>query len=313
MKLLLSENQVSQAESTSETLKCDVLHVRTSGTLSSYIEIYIYEKTQLWVRNEKSNLESTSMLRSLLFLAIFPRTSSFAFQSPALHRTFASSLLILSSVEANQGKNDMEYYRKDGVRMDFNPYAKGMAEKYGLPGSTDPEGFDPYADTVGPGIYGGSVQRDAEGNIVIGEQYQNHNNRPGPVYDGKGYSLMGRAIHAGPEKVAEILADYPDLKEEITTGGARPLHMCGMSQKGQLSTQVLVDAKADIFSQDTYGYTALHRMASNNLAVGGEVLVRAGHDPNLKMEGADSTPIEIARRSRAIQFLMKMQELGHYD
>ena len=54
-------------------------------------------------------------------------------------------------------------------------------------------------------------------------------------------------------------------------------------------------------------------MASNNLEIGGEVLVRAGHDPNMKMEGADSTPIEIARRSRAIQFLMKMQELGHYD
>ena len=256
------------------------------------------------------------MFRSLLFLAILPRSFSLLSNQSVLQRGFASSLVLFSSVTGNninEPKNDMEYYRKDGVRMDFDPYAKGMAEKYGLPGSTDPDGFDPYADTVGPGIYGGSVKRDAEGNILIGEQYQNHNNRPGPVYDGKGYSFMGRAIHAGPEKVAEILADHPELKEEITTGGARPLHMCGMSQKGQLSTQVLVDAKADIYAQDTYGYTALHRMASNNLEIGGEVLVRAGHDPNLKMEGADSTPIEIARRSRAIQFLMKMQQLGHYD
>ncbi len=39
-------------------------------------------------------------------------------------------------------------YRKDGVKIDFDPYAPGMAAKYGLPGSTDPEGFDPYADTV---------------------------------------------------------------------------------------------------------------------------------------------------------------------
>lgn len=209
--------------------------------------------------------------------------------------------------------NAKEYYRRDGVRITHDPYQKGMAEKYGLPGSTDPEGFDPYADTVGPGIYGGSVQRDESGAIVIGEQYQNHNNRPGPVYDGTGYSLISRALHVGPDKVKEILADYPELKDEISTGGARPLHMCGMSRKGELSTQVLIDAGADIYAVDTYGYTALHRMASNNLPIGGEALVKAGHDPNKVMKGADSTPIEIARRSRAIQFLMKMQELGHYD
>ena len=174
------------------------------------------------------------MFRSLLFLAILPRSFSLLSNQSILQRGFASSLVLFSSVSGNninEPKSDMEYYRKDGVRMDFDPYAKRMAEKYGLPGSTDPDGFDPYADTVGPGIYGGSVKRDAEGNILIGEQYQNHNNRPGPVYDGKGYSFMGRAIHAGPEKVAEILADHPELKEEITTGGARPLHMCGMSQK----------------------------------------------------------------------------------
>ena len=98
-----------------------------------------------------------------------------------------------------------EYYRADGVRMDFDPYSPGMAEKYGLPGSTDNDGFDPYADTVGAGIYGGSVKRDDNGEIVIGQQYQNHNERPGPVYDGKGYSLMSKAIQVGPEKVKEIL------------------------------------------------------------------------------------------------------------
>lgn len=170
-----------------------------------------------------------------------------------------------------------------------------------------------YADTVGPGIYGGSVKRDEQGNVIWGKQYQNHNHRPGPVYDGTGYSLMSKALQMGPETVKKVLADFPALKDEMTTGGARPLHMCGMSQKNQLSTQTLVDAGADMYAQDTYGYTALHRMASNNLAVGGEVLVKAGMDPNARMEGADSTPIEIARRSRAIHFLMKMQELGHYD
>mmetsp|Transcript_14496 Transcript_14496/g.39958 ORF Transcript_14496/g.39958 Transcript_14496/m.39958 type:complete len:170 (+) Transcript_14496:281-790(+) len=149
--------------------------------------------------------------------------------------------------------------------------------------------------------------------VVIGKQYQNHNSRPGPVYDGKGYTLMNRAIQVGPEKVKELVSDFPELKEEMSTGGARPLHTCGMSQKNQLSTQALIDAGADIYSQDTYGYTALHRMASNNLTIGGEALVRAGQDPKKPMAGADSTPIQIARRSRALQFLMKMQELGHYD
>eukprot|EP00559_Dactyliosolen_fragilissimus_P008852 CAMPEP_0184860400 /NCGR_PEP_ID=MMETSP0580-20130426/5295_1 /TAXON_ID=1118495 /ORGANISM="Dactyliosolen fragilissimus" /LENGTH=219 /DNA_ID=CAMNT_0027357489 /DNA_START=261 /DNA_END=920 /DNA_ORIENTATION=+ len=208
-----------------------------------------------------------------------------------------------------------EFYRKDGVRITHDPYAPGMAEKYGLPGETDEEGFDPYADTVGPGIYGGSVKRNlSTGEILIGEQYQNHNSRPGPLYDGKGYSLMSRAIHHSPEKVKELLLEFPQLISEVSTGGATPLHICGMSQKGQLSTQTLIDAGADINALDTYGYTPLARMASNNLEIGGEVLIKAGADPNStnSLEGV-STPVDIARRSRAIQFLMMCQKLGHYD
>jgi len=209
--------------------------------------------------------------------------------------------------------NEKEYYRSDGVRIDFDPFAPGLAEKYGLPGSTDPEGFDPYADTVGPGIYGGSVKRDDNGDIVIGQQYQNHNARPGPVYDGTGYSLMSRAIQAGPDKVAAILKDYDFLKNEISTGGARPLHVCGMSRNGQLCTKTIIDAGADIHALDTYNYNALHRMASNDLEIGAEALVNAGLDPNYKSPKSDSSPIDIARRSRALKFLMTMQRLGHYD
>ena len=260
--------------------------------------------------------EKFSMIRKLVVWStavssLRAFSSSFVISSQPSH----SSILVASSVLAmsSSSSSSQEYYRADGVRITHDPYAPGMAEKYGLPGQTDEEGFDPYADTVGPGIYSGSVQRNEDGSVVIGQQYQNHNHRPGPVYDGTGYSLMSRAIQAGPETVQKILKDFPDLKEEISTGGARPLHTCGMSQKNQLCTQVFIDAEADIYAQDTYGYTALHRMASNNLAIGGEALVKAGHDPNQKIDGADSTPIEIARRSRSIQFLMKMQEMGHYD
>jgi hypothetical protein len=67
----------------------------------------------------------------------------------------------------------------------------------GAPGATDPEGFDPHADTVGPGIYGGVVRRDAAGAVVWGAQYQGHNPVPGPVYAGGGYTPTSRLLAAG--------------------------------------------------------------------------------------------------------------------
>ena len=66
--------------------------------------------------------------------------------------------------------SQQEYYRSDGVRIHHDPYAPGMASKYGRPGETDADGFDPYADSVGPGIYGGRVRRDANGRVILGQQ-----------------------------------------------------------------------------------------------------------------------------------------------
>lgn len=213
-----------------------------------------------------------------------------------------------SKNEPLNGRGDL--YRADGVRITHDPYAPGVAKQYGLPGGTDSQGFDPYADTVGPGIYGGSVKRDENGDVIIGKQYQNHNRAPGPVYDGKGYSLMSRAIHAGPSKVSQLLSTYPQLAHEISTGGATPLHVCGMSQTGQRSTQALIDAGADLNAVDTYGYTALHRMCSNNLAEGVEVLLKVGMDPNGKVGGVES-PLDVARSSRASGVLGLLRHLGY--
>ena len=171
-------------------------------------------------------------------------------------------------------------------------------------------------------LFRNSVMRDEKREVIIGKQYQNHNERPGPVYDGKGYTLISKAIQIGPEKVSEILNDFPGLVNDVSTGGATPLHTCGMSKQGQYSTQVLIDHGADIHAIDTYGMNALHRMASNDLAVGGEALVKAGLDPNSIGKAAEAensglyslrTPNEIARQSRSISFLMAMQKLGHYD
>mmetsp|Transcript_10709 Transcript_10709/g.23599 ORF Transcript_10709/g.23599 Transcript_10709/m.23599 type:complete len:207 (+) Transcript_10709:63-683(+) len=199
-----------------------------------------------------------------------------------------------------------EYYRADGVRITHDPYAPGMVEKYGKPGGTDNEGFDPYADTVGPGIYGGIVKRDEQGSVVIGRQYQNHNPRPGPVYAGGGYTPMSNAIHSGPEAVARLLDKFPDLVNETSTGGANPLHICGMSRAGEKSTALIIERGGDVEAADTYGFRPLHRMASNNLAIGAEALLRAKADINASAGGRD-TPMAVAMSSRATNVIKVLQ------
>lgn len=202
-----------------------------------------------------------------------------------------------------------EHYRRDGVRIQHDPHAPGMAAKYGTPGNTDAEGFDPYADSVGPGIYGGSVERDADGRIVVGRQYQNHNPRPGPAYDGAGYSEMTRALHRGRDAVVALLDRSPELVREVSTGGATPLHMAGMSKRAQLLTELLISRGADVEAEDTYGYRPLHRMASNNLAVGARALLEAGAIPDHPTErGGRGTPMEIARASRALDVIAVLRE-----
>ena len=185
------------------------------------------------------------------------------------------------------------HYRHDGVRIQHDPYAPGMAEKYGTPGNTDDDGFDPYADSVGAGIYGGTVKRRAsDGGVVIGAQYQNHNSRPGPVYAGGGYTPVsaaiatfaaelqsGKAASEDATALAALLDAFPDLVNDVSTGGAVPLHTCGMSRANQMATAFLIKRGGDIEALDTYGYTPLDRMASNNLGVGARALLENGADP----------------------------------
>lgn len=202
---------------------------------------------------------------------------------------------LYSTVQRKSSK--MEYYRADGVRITHNPYDPKMMEKYGQPGETDNEGFDPYADSVGPGIYGGIVKRDEFGDILIGEQYQNHNPRPGPVYAGGGYTPINKALK-DQSKLSALLQQYPDLVNDVSTGGAQPLHMCGMNEGNQHSVKTLVTNGADIEARDTYGFTPLLRMASNNLGAGAQALLEAGADP-LNKGGSGVTPMECAKQSCA--------------
>jgi len=203
-----------------------------------------------------------------------------------------------------------EHYRADGVRITHDPYASGMVEKYGRPGETDGEGFDPYADTVGPGIYGGIVKRDtATGQVVIGRQYQNHNPRPGPVYAGGGYTPMSNALRKGEAALRPLLDKYPDLVNDVSTGGARPLHMCGMGRENQKSAVFLISRGADVEALDTYGMTPLHRMASNNLPRGAEALLEARADPN-NAGKCGATPLQIAQESRAAEVVQLLKRCG---
>lgn len=199
----------------------------------------------------------------------------------------------------------MSYYRVDGVRITHDPYAPGMKEKYGAPGATDNEGFDPYADSVGAGIYGGRVQRDKQGMVVIGKQYQNHNRRPGPVYAGGGYTPVNEALKTS-RQLKLLLEKFPDLANDVSTGGATPLHMCGMSGANQRAAKILIQYGGDIEALDTYGFTPLHRMASNNLAEGAQALLEAGANPTTR-GACGQTPMAIAQSSEAHDVIRVLQ------
>jgi hypothetical protein len=228
-------------------------------------------------------------------------------------RSFLPARVLLLTLASTRTKmtsqsNPNDVFRQDGVRITHDPYAVGMAEKYGTPGNTDHEGFDPYKDSVGPGIYGGIVQRHAQtGEIVIGRQYQNHNPRPGPVYAGGGYAPSALMLEDVQGKLIPLLDKYSDLVNDVTTGGAQPLHMCGMSQKNEHAVRALVELGADIEASDTYGMTPLHRMASNNLAMGAKLLLEAGADVFYEGKIGES-PMSIARGSAAHAVLKVLQE-----
>ena len=181
----------------------------------------------------------------------------------------------------------------------------------------DPEGFDPEADTVGAGIYGGNIELCEDGSPVIkAPQYQEHNPRPGPVYTGTGYTDMSKAISRGDlERIKELCSNDSLLVNQLSTGGALPLHMCGMSENGQKATQTLIDLGGDISAADTWGYQPIHRMASNNLEDGLQTLVLAGADiratiPALPPFQGGDTPLSIAVSSRAFRVIKMLLKHG---
>ena len=84
----------------------------------------------------------------------------------------------------------------------------------------------------------------------------------------------------------------------IYPGGAQPLHMAGMSRANEASVAKLVEAGADLEALDTYGFTPLLRMASNNLAAGAQALLEAGASPR-HWGGCGLSPLQCAKQSAA--------------
>ena len=106
------------------------------------------------------------------------------------------------------------------------------------------------------------------------------------------------------------------VSDEVTTGGATPLHVCGMSQAGQRCTALIAQARAgmgcDVDARDTWGYTALQRHATNNLGVGAQALLEAGASHTVPSGFADSGTRDSARqlalRLRAFACLKVFQQ-----
>ena len=65
------------------------------------------------------------------------------------------------------------------------------------------------------------------------------------------------------------------LANLVMTGGARPLHMCGMSRGGDATELIrtLIKHGADVNAKDNYEMTPMDRLSSN--AVGGNSLLRS--------------------------------------
>jgi len=178
------------------------------------------------------------------------------------------------------------------------------------------EGHDAESDAVGPGIYGGRVEVDARGDVVIGQQFEEHNPIPGPVYAGGGYTEFSDAVRSGDEaRVRALLSATPSLVGEVTTGAASPLHLTGMLRRAHPAAAVLVSAGAAVDARDAWGYTPLQRAATNNCAEAARVLLAAGADARAPsgLGGVGDSALALAKRLRSYDVIFLMRDLGIED
>jgi hypothetical protein len=164
-------------------------------------------------------------------------------------------------------------------------------------------GWNLPMDVVGAGVYGGIVKRDVDGRVVNGDEWPENNIAPpahNPVHSTGPYLNFSKfnAANRGYTKIATLIqqsrggaaSELEDLFQSIPndasrrklanlvmTGGARPLHMCGMGRGGDTSEIIKVFIKygADVNAKDNYEYTPMDRLSSNSVA-GNRVLQSHG-------------------------------------
>jgi len=161
-------------------------------------------------------------------------------------------------------------------------------------------GWHPSTDMVGAGVYGGVVKRDSTGKILVGDEWPEDNCAPpahnpvsssGPYLDyskytpaNRGYSVISTLIIDGNASRLDALfnsidseTDRRSLANLVMTGGARPLHMCGMSYGADAAelVKVLIKHGADVNAKDNYSMTPIDRLGSNAVT-GASILKKHG-------------------------------------
>lgn len=165
-------------------------------------------------------------------------------------------------------------------------------------------GWNLPIDVVGAGVYGGIVKRDGGGRISVGDEWPEDNVAPpahnpvhssGPYLDfskftpeNRGYSHIAVLIQQsrgrqGASELEALFQKLPDDSERnklanlVMTGGARPLHMCGMGRGGDTSEliTILIKHGAEVNAKDNYEYTPMDRLSSNSVA-GNKILKSHG-------------------------------------
>ena len=159
-------------------------------------------------------------------------------------------------------------------------------------------GWNPYMDVVGAGVYGGIVKRDpASGQILLGHEWPEnnadwsqgphnsvapHKGVKSPFLDmtqytegNRGYAYISNLVTSGDARRLQQLFDQlgddktkrKALANLVMAGGARPLHMAGMTHGGNPKdvVRILVAEGADPNAMDAYAMTPLDRMLSNRV------------------------------------------------
>ena len=80
-----------------------------------------------------------------------------------------------------------------------------------------------------------------------------------------------------------------------------------MSRAASRVTALVIARGGNVEAVDTYGFRPLHRMASNNLAVGARALLAAGADRDARTERGE-TALDIARASSAADVIALLSE-----